>query len=29
MMDEEIAEARKDYKWEDKSTKFLDLIDGY
>ena len=29
MPDEEIAEARKDYKWEDKSTKFLDLCDGY
>ena len=27
--DEEIADARKDYKWEDKTAKFLDLVDGY
>ena len=29
MPDEEIADARKDYKWEDKTAKFLDLVDGY
>ena len=29
MPDEEIADFRKDYKWEDKVTKYLDLVDGY